>query len=201
MMKNPEENMCGRYIPNTEDEITEIREILNEISGRISRIDYDLTNDRADVFPSTLNPVILERDNGVVVDELKWGFGKWDGKGTVINAKSETVKKSPFFSPHLNNRCVIPAHGYYEWQSGEGKTKIKYEFTSPGNKGLFMAGLFRGNEYVILTTRAKEQIRFIHDRMPLLMLPEQIYGWLRSDIAPERLGEYPNELIYGRSAG
>ncbi len=179
--------MCGRYIPNTEEEIMEIREILREISVRLSQSDIEVTPKKdGDVFPTDVVPVILMQNGQPAVRMVKWGFAKWDGKGVIINAKSENASSSRFFAPFVDHyRCVIPAHGYYEWKTLPDKTKLKFSFTGEQG-GIFMAGLYRvtdeGKEFVILTRHADENIAEIHDRMPVMLGKNQLAAWLDGSV-------------------
>jgi|GEM_PF-404113 len=151
--------MCGRYIANSEDEITEIREILRLISLRIAT--------DVDVFP-TNNALIIDKNTTPVL--AKWGLPKWDNKGVIINAKSETYEQSGFFKPFAANRCIVPAHGYYEWQTLPDKTKVKYVFTSKDKHGIFMAGIYnKDGNFAIITKPAADEIAFIHSRMPMII--------------------------------
>jgi len=179
--------MCGRYIPNTEEEIMEIREILRAISVRLSQSAVEEIPKKEDVFPTDVVPVILMSNGQPAVEKVKWGFARWDGKGIIINAKSETAANSRFFAPYVNHyRCVIPAHGYYEWKTLPDKKKIKFSFTDEKGGGIFMAGLYRltneGKEFVILTKPADENISDIHDRMPVMLTKDQLAAWLDGSV-------------------
>ena len=65
----------------------------------------------------------------------------------------------------------------------------------------WLCGLYRIEEglpvFVVLTREPGEEIRFIHDRMPLI-LPENLVGqWIRPDTRPESLLEYAlTEMVY-----
>jgi putative SOS response-associated peptidase YedK len=174
--------MCGRYIPNTEEEIMEIRDILSRISIRLSQLDLPEPADEPEVYPTQIAPIIVSSSDEFSLEKAKWGFAKWDNKGTIINAKSETLEVSSFFRAYAGNRCIIPAHGYYEWETLADRKKIKYTFTDAATNGIFMAGVYRPGpaqkEFVILTKGADENLAFIHDRMPLILKKEQIKPWL-----------------------
>lgn len=190
--------MCGRYIPNTDFEIKEIRNILSQISNKLSQSEVEsLFTDGSDVYPTHLSPIITLHDGKINIDKTKWGFEKWDGKGVIINAKSETAETGRFFKPYAkNNRCLIPANGYYEWLTMPDKKKIKYEFNNNTPTGIFMAGLYRQNksesEFVILTRNANPNISFIHDRMPLMIEPTKIQDWLSGS---HSIIDYSKEII------
>ena len=163
--------MCGRYISNSEEEIMEIREILKQISIRFVTKEVALT----EIFPTNQVMLINKSESALA----KWGIEKWDNKGVIINAKSETYEQSRFFRSFANNRCIIPAHGYYEWQTMPDKKKIKYAFTSGAKHGIFMCGIYnKEGKFVIVTKSANENILHIHPRMPLIVRAEQAADWL-----------------------
>ncbi len=72
----------------------------------------------------------------------------------------------------------MPATWYYEW-SGKKEKNIFYSKTQPV---LFMAGIYNryGDEerFVILTTEANESMKQVHDRMPLILEPDEIIPWI-----------------------
>jgi len=185
--------MCGRYIPNTEDEIMEIREILSQISIRLSQEEAMGLAGGGEVRPTQMAPVIRCGEAQPYVARMKWGFKKWDNVGQVINARSETACSSRFFGPHTGKgRCIVPAHGYLEWKKEPdgGKTKYIFEGEEPGC--LLLAGLCRdaggGAEFVILTKDADERIADIHDRMPLILAKDAVADWLGGRLPVHGIG-------------
>lgn len=189
--------MCGRYTVLTEDEIIEIREILKSLSLRIVKDDLDFNDENGvEVFPTNKSPVITKYGDGVAIENLKWGFHKWNSPGVIINARAETIQIKPLFSKYLESgRCVIPAGEFFEWdRSGSGKRKF-YAKDKEGNL-LFMAGLYRNikddttpegyiREFVIITKEATGEISRIHDRMPVILRVDQIEAWLIGKMTPE----------------
>ncbi len=165
--------MCGRYYISIEE--SELREILKEVQSKV-----DAAVRTGEIFPTNIVPVIPA---GGVPQAMKWGFLKFDGKGHIINARSESAaEKSMFRKPLHEGRCLIPASNYFEWMTVDGK-KQKYAISS-GSTPLYMAGLYRyekGNDFpamVILTRDAAPDIAFIHDRMPVIIPIEQQLSWL-----------------------
>jgi putative SOS response-associated peptidase YedK len=183
--------MCGRYSALTEDEIIEIREVIREVSLRIAKDDFEnYIAPRTEVYPTHDAPVITGgADSAVSFENLRWGFKKWDGKGVIINARSETLETKGMFKHLLvAGRCVVPAAEYYEWEKQE-KRKIKHFVKDKEGNLLFMAGLYRntpeGREFVIITKNADETIAKIHDRMPVILKVNQIEDWLTGKLSPE----------------
>ena len=185
--------MCGRYLRLTEKEVIELHKIFNEIALRIINDDYEDGPGRdGEVRPTDTAPVIIHQDVGAVsIDNLQWGFKKWDGKGVIINARVETLHIKNMFSKLLYaGRCVVPAGEYYEWET-VGNNKVKHFVKDKNCNLLFMAGLYReapddgGREFVIITKDADEAVGKIHDRMPVLLTVGQIEDWLSGKLSPD----------------
>jgi len=176
----------------TEDEIIEIREILKKLSLSLSKdefLEYDEKG--GEVFPTDTAPVITQNDTGIAFESAKWGFKRFDGKGVIINARSETIRTKSTFSKHLETgRCVVPAGEFFEWEKTDSG-KIKHYAKDRDGNLLFMAGLYRDHnnerEFVIITKEASGEIAKIHDRMPVILRTEQLEDWLSGRITPEDL--------------
>ena len=140
---------------------------------------------RGEVFPTNIAPVIT-RDGPMAA---KWGFPHWKGAGVIVNARAETAaEKNMFRKPLLERRCVVPSSGFYEWRHTGSQKKDKFLLRVPGERVLFMAGIINifkdadCNDYsafVILTTAANAYMAPIHDRMPVILAPDERDRWLR----------------------
>lgn len=76
---------------------------------------------------------------------------------------------------------------------------------SKGSTVTWLCGLYRIEEglphFVILTREPGEKIRFIHDRMPLIMPEQMIDSWINPGRKPEELLEYSlTDVIYEKAA-
>lgn len=196
--------MCGRFYTDFDDE--QYREMLALLYLKSERDAGLLMLKNGEVFPTdTVAALDAEGPRA-----MRWGFAHFDGKGKVINARSETaLEKNMFRAPMMTNprlpqtgRCLIPASGYFEWETRE-KQKIKYKLR-PAKEGLFtFAGLYRSEVgqdtpvFVILTAPASGGISFIHDRMPLILTPEQREAWLNDPTsAGKLLEEGVQDIVY-----
>jgi putative SOS response-associated peptidase YedK len=188
--------VCGRYSVLTEEEIIEIREIIREWSLRIVRDDFtDCDRPHGEVRPTDGAPVILGQGKGEVsLESLRWGFRRYNGKGVIINARSETLTEKSIFSACLAmGRCVVPAGEYYEWER-QNTAKRKHFVKDREGNILFMAGLYRsapdlpeGREFVVITKEAFGEVAKIHDRMPVILTAAQIEPWLSGALTPEEI--------------
>jgi putative SOS response-associated peptidase YedK len=105
-----------------------------------------------------------------------------------FNARGETVASKPMFrSAFKRNRCIIPASGYYEWQSTpDGKQP--YYFTAKDGPVLSIAGLWEEwkdkesgkaiRSCTMIITEPNKVAARVHDRMPVLLSPKQFEPWL-----------------------
>ncbi|OGR64227.1 MAG: hypothetical protein A2X31_13230 [Elusimicrobia bacterium GWB2_63_22] len=97
-----------------------------------------------------------------------------------INARAEGIASRPAFrSAFYRTRCIIPADGFYEWQSSAG-VKSPYRFEMR-DKGLFgMAGIYeeKSATFAIITTAASALVRTVHHRMPVILEPRHEAMWL-----------------------
>jgi putative SOS response-associated peptidase YedK len=183
------EIICGRYTVFTEDEIIEMREIINEISKTFG----PQAVKTGEIFPTDIVPVVRLVDGKVVIDRGTWGFPHWEpGKRPVINARSETAASSRMFkNPLMRSRCVVPSTGFYEWTPVEGKTKKdKYLFNRPESRMLYIAGVMERfkdkdgeltDHFAILTQAPTAYMAAYYDRMPVIIGKSEIVHWLRND--------------------
>jgi putative SOS response-associated peptidase YedK len=148
---------------------------------------------RYNIAPSQDIAVVVE-DSGRSrqLEWMQWGLiPSWAKDPTIgnklINARGETVSEKPSFrAAFKRRRCLIPADGFYEWQRTEGK-KQPYYFYLAENQPFAFAGLWEhwqdanGSEIhtcTIITTTANDLMEPIHDRMPVILEPEDYDQWL-----------------------
>lgn len=109
----------------------------------------------------------------------------------LINARSETaIGKASFRAAMRHRRILIPASGFFEWRRPEKGSKEKSQayWVRPKKGGIVaFAGLMEtwssadGSEVdtgAILTADATPAFRPIHDRMPVVIAPEDFERWL-----------------------
>jgi putative SOS response-associated peptidase YedK len=126
-----------------------------------------------------------------------------------INARAETLETKPSFrESFLKRRCLIPADGFYEWEK-LGKAKQPHYFQMKNGAPFFFAGIWDewqrdGNSIIscaIVTTNPNKLLATIHDRMPVILPPEALDGWLRSNARPSELREllspFPDSEMQG----
>lgn len=147
---------------------------------------------RWNIAPTQRVPVVLVDDDQRQLQLMRWGLvPPWKedpAKGPpLINARSETAASKPSFRTAFERRrCLVPATGFYEWKR-QGKAKTPFHFTLAGAPLMTLAGLWEvwhdldGTElrsFTILTTGPNAVMEPIHDRMPVILSPDEWEGWL-----------------------
>jgi putative SOS response-associated peptidase YedK len=110
----------------------------------------------------------------------------------MINARAETVAEKPSFrAAFKRRRCLIPANGFYEWKK-VGKRKQPYYVRRIDGEPMAFAGLWEHWEgqdgtvvesCTIITTESNSTIRPLHNRMPVILDPEEYNLWLDSEVS------------------
>ena len=123
---------------------------------------------------------------------LRWGLiPSWAKDPSIgnrmINARGETVAEKPAFrAAFRRRRCLIPADGFFEWKK-IGKQKQPYYFRMSDERPFAFAGLWECwagdgdaalESCTIITTEANDLLRPFHDRMPVILSPDDFSMWL-----------------------
>lgn len=184
--------MCGRY-NFTVEQSDELREIIEKLNAKIHGKEVKT----GEIFPTNQVPLLLADHNQTTPALGIWGFPKFDNKGVIINARSETAsEKKTFRDSLISRRCIIPSTGFYEWD----RDKRKIMFRQEGTNALYMAGLYNFYQdelrFVILTTEANESIRDVHHRMPLVIPGNELETWIFDDSYTSHiLNRVPPKLV------
>ena len=203
-------NMCCRYWAEESPELRPIVEQMNQspLVSRWQRISAIKTH--GEISPTDVVPVIASNKSGNrSVFPMKWGFS---GKSLLMNARSETAATKPMFKDAwASHRCIVPASYYFEWEhlvrnDGKVTTGDKYMLQPKGSTITWLCGLYRIENglpvFVVLTREPSDNIRFIHNRMPLIMPDQLVNQWIRPDVKPEDLVESAvTDLVFEKVAG
>jgi putative SOS response-associated peptidase YedK len=121
-----------------------------------------------------------------------WADGP-TGAAKLINVRAETLLgRSTFRRTFERRRCLVPADGFYEWETQPGsKQRVPWHFSRVDHAPFAFAGLWEawhppdgGDRLVscsIITTRANEVVAPLHDRMPVVLEPDAWEAWLDVD--------------------
>jgi putative SOS response-associated peptidase YedK len=176
--------MCGRFVQYSHPDVYASTFDLDSLCA---------AEPRYNVAPTQPVLAIRRGDNGkreLVL--LRWGLvPAWskgpDNRYSMINARAESVSSKPAYrNAFRHRRCLIPAEGFYEWKAESGG-KTPFLIRRKDGAPFAMAGLWerwRGEDgadlesCTIIVTDANALVRGIHDRMPVILPPEDFQAWL-----------------------
>jgi putative SOS response-associated peptidase YedK len=190
--------MCGRYVAPGEADIERYWHI-----GRHNwRSPFDsVRQTRYNVAPQQGNPrsyvpvIIAGANDTLELTYMQWWLLPFWSKEprikyTTFNARIENVAKAASFrEPFKRRRCLIPATGWYEWQSLVTGKQPWYFHPANGELVAF-AGLWDrwdGDDQIIdsctiIVGEPNDAVREVHDRMPYLVPPERQTEWLNTEL-------------------
>ena len=183
--------MCCRYYVDLSPELRPIIEEANRSPLRekmVAALGAPFV-DSGEVYPGQIAAVIApSRSGGRAAFPMFWGYQVPGLRAPVLNARVETAsEKKTFQESWASRRCVIPASWYFEWEhiplpNGSKKAGRKFAIQPKGLEMTFLAGLYRIENgfpsFVVLTREPGESVRFIHDRMPLILPEEAVRRWI-----------------------
>lgn len=178
--------MCGRF------RLSRRKQIVEE--------HFDCSSDEQDweprfnIAPTQLVPVVRQHPKEPIrnLSVMKWGLvPSWAQDPSVaasmINARSETAWQKPAFREALKlRRCLIPSDGFYEWQR-KGSSKQPFCFEVNEGQLFAFAGIWDRwkdpcngwiKSFSILTTTPNAVTSAVHNRMPVILNPQDYDLWL-----------------------
>ncbi len=206
--------MCGRFVFTDPSRIKALlpEAVIDEQIVMEFRASYNIAPSQA--------VLTMLNDGSLAPIYTRWGlipaWTKDPSKGVKpINARFETLEDRPMFRTLAGKRrCLIFADGFYEWRR-EGKGRQPYFIRRLDRQPMAFAGLWdtwKGRDEsiissTIITTAAGERLASIHDRMPVILRPENYGPWLSpSPITPAAVrrclaSEPPDTLEYYAVSG
>jgi putative SOS response-associated peptidase YedK len=183
--------MCGRFAQKSS---------AKKIAKKFKVEEVPPLAERYNVAPSQVVLAVREGSGAREATLLRWGlvprWAKDPGIGNkLINARSETVTEKPSFREAFSRRrCLVPVDGFYEW-SRRGERKRPFFFRMRDGEPFAIAGLWERWEgeggtlesCTLLTTGANELLAPHHDRMPVIIKPEDYDGWLDPNVRGDEL--------------
>jgi len=168
---------------------------------------------RFNIAPS--QPIaVVPNDGRKAVDFFVWGlipsWAKDPAVGSkLINARAETLAEKPSFrTAYKRRRCLILADGFFEWKKiTDQRGKTPHYITLKDHRPFAMAGLWEqwfspdGSEIksaTIITTEPNKLMAQLHNRMPVILQPEDYARWLEPG---ERDAKDLQDLLVAYPAG
>lgn len=188
--------MCGRFTLHSPKDFIGARFAVD--LGELGEL-----APRYNIAPTQDVLAVRVRDGERRAQLLRWGLIPHWAKPKarlplMINARCETLAERPAYRDAFRtHRCLIPADGFYEWRSNDGRKtpKTPYFLHLTGEEPFAFAGLWahwRGGEEpitscAIVTAPANSAVSPVHDRMPVILTREHEEAWLDPEQSPEVL--------------
>jgi putative SOS response-associated peptidase YedK len=185
--------MCGRYV---------LRVVLKNFR-RDFELGFDVDDSdvpmearpRYNIAPTQMVPVIRVVDGKRWLSLVRWGLiPHWakEAKKPQINARGETIFEKPMFRDAARRRrCLVLTDGFYEWKRDANDKPLQAFFVPRADGRPFaMGGIWDTwispdgeviDTVAIVTTLANAEIIGIHDRMPVILAPDDYLTWIEGD--------------------
>jgi putative SOS response-associated peptidase YedK len=174
--------MCGRYTVRTSPQA---------VAKAFHIADMPLFSPRYNIAPTQQVLAIRQQDGKRQASLHHWGLiPSWADDPAIgnrmINARAESIADKPSFrSAFRRSRCLVVADGFYEWKN-TGKAKQPFYIRLKDEHPFAFAGLaehwHRGEQTIdfctIITTEPNRLMSDIHNRMPVILSPNDYDLWL-----------------------
>ena len=190
--------MCGRFEVLGWDEVAEVVRVLEAVSPVNVMPDWPARlvgvagAVPTDAVPGSAVDVVVADSRGMLSTScLTWGFAAEWSQRPVYNTRLEKAmgpNPGMWAGPISRGRCVVPARGFFETHATEtvrspktGRTiKRRYRFGAENEVPLLLAGVRDETRFSVVTTSPNAVVSPVHDRMPLVLSPQEAVGWLRA---------------------
>lgn len=177
--------MCVRYTLHKTDAALAV--IAQALAQKLAPPEW--AKPKYNVTLTSVAPVVAMGKGGAVVRGMMWGLVPVFGRKNPWmrmwpNAMAEKALKSPAWrSAVAKRRCLVPANGFYEWET-VGRMKYPHLFTLRDEEPFAFAGIWEPEAeklpetFAILTSEPNELVGQFHRRMPVLLPRELMPRWI-----------------------
>lgn len=160
---------------------------------------------RYNIAPGTDILIIRETSKAREGSMVRWGFvPRWAKDSNNLpmlnNVRAEKIASKPIFkSAFMQQRCIIPASGFFEWKARHNDNHKQPFYISTGDgcpvsfAGIWETTRINGitiESCAIITTECNDLMGPIHDRMPVILPPETFTAWLNPSPLPREILKY-----------
>jgi putative SOS response-associated peptidase YedK len=185
--------MCARYTLRSK-----LNQLLDQFGSEVQ--EGTVWEPRYNIPPTAMVPAVRSIDGKRQLTTLKWGLIPSWAKDmkiaySTINARADTIATKPAFRTAFKKRhCLVLADGYFEWET-VGKSKLPWLYEIDGGKPFAFAGLWEAwygqgedkppvESCTIITTEPNDLVFRFHDRMPVILHPDDYDPWMQGEEIP-----------------
>lgn len=129
----------------------------------------------------TASIIVLGDQEKLELRLAKWGFAQpphCQSKLTLWNARDDRLLSAPTWRESFRSRrCIVPATAFFEHSGSKGQ-KTRHSFTPSHARAFSFAGLWQDDRFTIITTTPNATVAEYHDRMPVILKPQDVEVWL-----------------------
>lgn len=204
--------MCGSYITANKS----WEDIVAFSRLAVAAVPAEPLRPRYNIRPTQAAPILRHEEGSIEGALARWDLVPFwwkkpleEKKFSTFNARLDKVAEAASYrTPVRKRRCLVPAQWFVEWRS-EADGKQPWRIGLGTGEMFFMAGLWdrwsgevRGEtreilSFTVLTTEPNPLVARLHNRMPVILSPEDHEAWLTAprDEALALAGIYPSQLM------
>jgi len=182
--------VCGRFVQGFDD--TDLERLGELVEGLVTTPGF-APRTSFNIAPTHDATIIRRDDDRPVLSEARFGLvPSWADDESIasrlINARAESVREKPAYKALVRaGRAIVPMSGFYEWQGVPGERAKRPWYITRADTDPLLVGALRdtwtqgGSEldsFSIITRPAGPFVATIHDRMPLIVRPDDAAAWL-----------------------
>lgn len=111
----------------------------------------------------------------------RWGWLHDSSQQLILFARLENIQQSRLFSDaYQNQRCIVLASGYYEWD----QSRIKQKIVNKDHEPLYIAAVYNENQdrVALITHESQPSIAWVHHRQPMILNESEAKEYLNHPI-------------------
>lgn len=174
--------MCHQFTVPTLSEL--VQYFKDDLKLPLTKPDFAYPGQ--DVFPGKIAPILLFKNQELLLQEKSWGYPSLRNGKPLFNARIERFyqqRHSMWDASFARQRCIIVTSGFYEYGKktyfkDNKKYHEKFLFTTPSQKLTLIAGIYDQDHFAMVTTNPNSIMQPVHDRMPLVLKEGEIRQWL-----------------------
>ncbi|WEV44025.1 SOS response-associated peptidase family protein [Lactobacillus sp. ESL0684] len=139
------------------------------------------------IFPKDQAPVLIYQNQQLQLISKSWGYPSPINQQKVLfNARVERFfenKASMWDTSFAKQRCLIIADQFFEtgkqtYIANQRRYHERFSFRNPDEPLTLIAGIYQADQFAMVTTSPNAVMSPIHDRMPLVITPQELRQWL-----------------------
>ncbi|MBS3991714.1 MAG: SOS response-associated peptidase family protein [Erysipelothrix sp.] len=125
--------------------------------------------------------IVTQNIDSKEITHARWGWLHTSSQQLILFARLENIQNSRLFSSAYDNqRCIVLASGYYEWD----QSRIKQKIVNKNHEPLYIAAIYNEHQdrVALITHESQPSVAWIHHRQPMVLNKEEAIEYLNHPI-------------------